>query len=76
MLKWVDYDVLPHCVGFAGPGADPIVFVGRTDGMIVPARGEAVFGWGKPCLMFSVAPPLMAYAIRSNGLMHCCLVMV
>merc|ERR1712130_367759 len=28
-----------------GPSADPIVFVGRTDGIIVPARGEAIFGW-------------------------------
>ena len=30
-----------------GPNAEPIVFVGRTDGMIVPARGKATFGWGK-----------------------------
>lgn len=29
----------------AGPGTDPILFEGRTDGRIVPARGTAHFGW-------------------------------
>ncbi|KAF7373488.1 Inosine triphosphate pyrophosphatase [Mycena sanguinolenta] len=29
----------------AGPGADPILFEGRTDGSIVPARGPGIFGW-------------------------------
>ncbi|KAG5636968.1 hypothetical protein H0H81_006272 [Sphagnurus paluster] len=29
----------------AGPGSDPIIFEGRTDGSIVPARGPKVFGW-------------------------------
>lgn len=29
----------------AGPGCEPIVFVGRTDGRIVPARGPPDFGW-------------------------------
>ncbi|EIE25716.1 Maf/Ham1 [Coccomyxa subellipsoidea C-169] len=29
----------------AGPGAEPQVFVGRTGGRIVPARGPASFGW-------------------------------
>ena len=33
----------------AGPNADPVVFVGRTDGVIVPARGDATFGWGELC---------------------------
>lgn len=28
-----------------GPGHEPVVFVGRTDGRIVPARGPADFGW-------------------------------
>ncbi|QSZ30633.1 hypothetical protein DSL72_000191 [Monilinia vaccinii-corymbosi] len=28
-----------------GPGHEPIIFQGRTDGKIVPARGPAVFGW-------------------------------
>ena len=29
----------------AGPGAEPILFEGRTDGHIVPARGPPKFGW-------------------------------
>ncbi|KIX10364.1 RdgB/HAM1 family non-canonical purine NTP pyrophosphatase [Rhinocladiella mackenziei CBS 650.93] len=29
----------------AGPGHEPILFQGRTQGKIVPARGPAVFGW-------------------------------
>ncbi|KAF5391653.1 hypothetical protein D9757_002446 [Collybiopsis confluens] len=29
----------------AGPGHEPILFEGRTDGSIVPARGPAKFGW-------------------------------
>lgn len=33
--------MLPH----AGPGHEPVVFVGRTDGRIVPARGPPDFGW-------------------------------
>ncbi|WIA19441.1 hypothetical protein OEZ86_005779 [Tetradesmus obliquus] len=28
-----------------GPDAEPITFVGRTEGAIVPARGPADFGW-------------------------------
>ncbi|KAL4450725.1 hypothetical protein ABPG77_001081 [Micractinium sp. CCAP 211/92] len=28
-----------------GPGSEPVVFVGRTDGRIVPARGPSDFGW-------------------------------
>ncbi|KAI9202422.1 inosine triphosphate pyrophosphatase-like protein [Polychytrium aggregatum] len=28
-----------------GPGAEPILFEGRTDGTIVPAQGPANFGW-------------------------------
>ncbi|KAL1917761.1 uncharacterized protein VTP21DRAFT_3595 [Calcarisporiella thermophila] len=28
-----------------GPGSEPILFEGRTDGTIVPPRGSAVFGW-------------------------------
>lgn len=27
-----------------GPGAEPLVFEGRTEGTIVPARGDKVFG--------------------------------
>lgn len=29
----------------AGPGAEPVVFDGRTPGKIVPARGDTAFGW-------------------------------
>ncbi|KAH9833820.1 inosine triphosphate pyrophosphatase-like protein [Rhodofomes roseus] len=29
----------------AGPGTEPILFEGQTDGRIVPARGETKFGW-------------------------------
>ena len=29
----------------AGPGMEPILFEGRTDGNIVPARGSPHFGW-------------------------------
>ncbi len=32
----------------AGPGHEPILFEGRTDGNIVPARGPSSFGWD-PC---------------------------
>ncbi|KAI0658645.1 Maf/Ham1 [Cubamyces menziesii] len=32
----------------AGPGSEPILFEGRTDGRIVPARGDGNFGWD-PC---------------------------
>ena len=29
----------------SGPGAEPIIFEGRTEGRIVPARGSKHFGW-------------------------------
>jgi len=29
----------------AGPGSEPILFEGRTEGKIVPARGPTHFGW-------------------------------
>jgi inosine triphosphate pyrophosphatase len=28
-----------------GGGAEPLLFTGRTDGSIVPARGDNQFGW-------------------------------
>ena len=28
-----------------GGGAEPLLFAGRTDGSIVPARGDNKFGW-------------------------------
>lgn len=29
----------------AGPGSEPLIFEGRTEGQIVPARGATRFGW-------------------------------
>ncbi len=29
----------------AGPGSEPLIFKGVTDGTIVPARGPTDFGW-------------------------------
>lgn len=29
----------------SGPGTEPIIFEGRTEGRIVPARGLKIFGW-------------------------------
>ncbi|KAJ1969261.1 acetyl-coenzyme A synthetase 2 [Dispira parvispora] len=29
----------------AGPGSEPILFEGKCDGSIVPARGPPIFGW-------------------------------
>jgi inosine triphosphate pyrophosphatase len=29
----------------AGPDSEPILFEGRTDGHLVPARGDKKFGW-------------------------------
>lgn len=28
-----------------GPGQEPLVFQGKTEGTIVPARGPSTFGW-------------------------------
>ena len=36
--------LMPFCHA-AGPGAEPQVFVGRTEGQIVPSRGHTTFGW-------------------------------
>ncbi|KAK5082525.1 nucleoside triphosphate pyrophosphohydrolase ham1 [Lithohypha guttulata] len=35
----------------AGPGQQPILFQGRTDGKLVPARGPSNFGWD-PCFEY------------------------
>lgn len=35
----------------AGPGEKPILFQGRTDGKLVPARGPSNFGWD-PCFEY------------------------
>ena len=29
----------------SGPGAEPVLFQGRTDGVLVENRGSTVFGW-------------------------------
>lgn len=29
----------------AGPGSEPIIFEGTTEGKVVPARGPSNFGW-------------------------------
>ena len=33
----------------SGPGTEPIVFEGKTEGKIVPARGDKVFGYVPLC---------------------------
>lgn len=52
----------------AGPGSEPILFEGRTDGTIVPARGPAAFGWDpifqpkgfdKTCVFLAPSPLLV-----------------
>ncbi|KAF8626731.1 hypothetical protein AX17_006497 [Amanita inopinata Kibby_2008] len=51
----------------AGPGTEPVLFEGRTDGTIVPARGPKVFGWD------AVFEPLgtgMTYAEMPTELKH------
>ena len=48
-----------------GRGKEPIAFVGRTDGTIVPARGPLDFGW--------VCNLLYMYMyIYDSSLFHCC----
>jgi len=47
LAGWDDKTAYAQCI-FAyssGPGAEPRLFVGRTHGRIVPARGPADFGW-------------------------------
>ena len=38
----------------AGPGSEPILFEGRTEGKIVPTRGPTKFGWDP---VFEPVPP-------------------
>ncbi|THH29879.1 hypothetical protein EUX98_g4316 [Antrodiella citrinella] len=63
----------------AGPGTEPILFVGRTDGRIVPPRGAGKFGWnpifevedtGKTYVIFS-APELSSLTDDDAGLKIC-----
>ena len=47
LAAYPDKSAYAQCI-FAyceGPGETPVVFVGRTDGKIVPARGPTDFGW-------------------------------
>lgn len=54
LFRWTWYDPLltahhPICqidyLSNANIGTEPIIFEGRTAGMIVPARGPGHFGW-------------------------------
>lgn len=47
LAAYPDKSAYAQCVfGFsAGPDHEPIIFDGRTPGMIVPARGPTDFGW-------------------------------
>ena len=47
LLAYEDKSAYAQCI-FSyceGPGSDPVTFVGRTMGAIVPARGPSDFGW-------------------------------
>jgi len=47
LVGFDDKSAYAQCV-FAyckGPGEEPVIFVGRTEGKIVPARGPTDFGW-------------------------------
>jgi len=47
LMAYEDKSAYAQCI-FSyskGPGEEPIVFVGRTEGKIVPARGPLDFGW-------------------------------
>jgi len=47
----------------AGPGHEPIVFEGHTEGTIVPPRGEEMFGWNP---IFEVKGTGKTFAEMSN----------
>eukprot|EP00803_Ostreobium_quekettii_P005553 evm.model.scf_1202EXC.3 EVM.evm.TU.scf_1202EXC.3 scf_1202EXC:31036-33189(+) len=47
LVGFDDHTAYAQCI-FAyseGPGCEPIIFTGRTEGRIVPARGPTDFGW-------------------------------
>ena len=58
LAAYPDKSAYAQCV-FAyvdGPNGEPKVFVGTTDGTIVPARGPTDFGWDpvfQPCLLYT-----------------------
>eukprot|EP01038_Epipyxis_sp_PR26KG_P010505 gene10505-14117_t len=47
LVAYPDKSAYAQCIfSFcAGPGYEPIAFIGKTDGHIVPARGPLDFGW-------------------------------
>eukprot|EP01088_Endostelium_zonatum_P011607 TRINITY_DN25759_c0_g1_i1.p1 TRINITY_DN25759_c0_g1~~TRINITY_DN25759_c0_g1_i1.p1 ORF type:complete len:235 (-),score=51.98 TRINITY_DN25759_c0_g1_i1:30-662(-) len=47
LMGWEDKSAYALCVFsyMEGPDSEPIVFAGKTDGRIVPARGPNAFGW-------------------------------
>ncbi|KAH9960433.1 Ham1-like protein [Russula dissimulans] len=55
----------------AGPGTEPVLFEGRTDGTIVPARGPTKFGWDP---IFEAEDTGMTYAemeaAHKNAISH------
>jgi len=55
----------------AGPGTEPVLFEGRTDGKIVPARGPPNFGWDP---VFEAEDTGLTYAemeaIQKNAISH------
>lgn len=55
----------------AGPGTEPVLFEGKTEGKIVPARGPSNFGWDP---IFEVADTGKTYAemdgAEKNSLSH------
>jgi len=55
----------------AGPGTEPVLFEGRTDGRIVPTRGTEHFGWDA---VFEAEDTGKTYAEMTseekNGLSH------
>ncbi|KAH9998287.1 Ham1-like protein [Russula vinacea] len=55
----------------AGPGTEPVLFEGRTDGKIVPARGPPNFGWDP---VFEAEDTGLTYAemeaMQKNAISH------
>jgi len=59
LAAYTDKSAYAQCVFSLslGPGHEPIVFVGRTEGKIVPARGPLDFGCVLFCCDFCNLPP-------------------
>jgi len=50
-----------------GPGAEPLVFVGRTDGRVVPPEGEGGFGWDAIFVPNGMEMPFGAMPIETKN---------